>query len=79
MTAKLMKKGMSLYGEVLEEKNKFDHYLQQGFVIHAVREDLSGAWIELRSSDDAQVTLHILTAEARIHLSNQLLKQMRNA
>jgi hypothetical protein len=70
---------MSFYDEVLEEKNKLDHYLQQGFVIHALREDLSGAWIELRSSDDTQVTLHILTAEARIHLANQLLKQMRSA
>jgi hypothetical protein len=70
---------MSFYDEVLKEKNKLDHYLQQGFIIHALREDLSGAWIELRSSDDTQVTLHILTAEARIHLSNQLLKQMRNA
>jgi hypothetical protein len=70
---------MSFYDEVLEEKNKLDHYLQQGFVIHAAREDLSGAWIELRSADDAQVTLHLLTAEARIHLSNQLLKQMRSA
>jgi hypothetical protein len=70
---------MSFYGEVLEEKNKLDQYLQQGFVIHAVKEDLSGAWLELKSSDDTQVTLHILTAEARIHLSNQLVKQMRNA
>jgi hypothetical protein len=70
---------MSFYDEVLEEKNKLDRYLQQGFVIHAAREDLSGAWIELRSADDAQVTLHLLTAEARIHLVNQLLKQMRSA
>jgi hypothetical protein len=70
---------MSFYDEVLEEKNKLDRYLQQGFVIHSVREDLSGAWIELRSADDAQVTLHLLTAEARIHLVNQLLKQMRSA
>jgi hypothetical protein len=70
---------MSFYDEVLEEKNKLDHYLQQGFVIHAAREDLSGAWIELRSADDAQVTLHLLTAEARIHFVNQLLKQMRSA
>jgi hypothetical protein len=72
---------MSFYDEVLEEKNKLDRYLQQGYVIHAAREDLSGAWIELRSADNAQqqVTLHLLTAEARIHLVNQLLKQMRSA
>jgi hypothetical protein len=70
---------MSFYDEVLEEKNKLDHFLEQGFVFHAVREDLSGTWIELRSTDDMHVTLQFLTAEARIHLANQLVKQLRSA
>jgi hypothetical protein len=72
---------MSFYDEVLEEKNKIDRHLRQGFVISAVKEDLSGAWMELTPPDDTQeqVTLLILTAEARTHLANQLLKQLRGA
>jgi hypothetical protein len=72
---------MSFYDEVLEEKNRMDHYLKQGYVISAVKEDLSGAVMQLTSTQDPQeqVTLHILTAEARIHLANQLVKQSRSA
>ena len=69
---------MSFHEEVQEEKNKIDAYLQQGFIISAVNEDLSGAWLELSPADgkEERVTLHILTAEARTHLANQLIKQL---
>jgi hypothetical protein len=71
---------MSFYDEVLQEINKIDHYLRQGFTVTAVKEDLSGALAEFTSPDKGdQVTLHILTAEARIHLSNRILKQLQRA
>lgn len=69
---------MSFYQEVLEEMLKIDHYMQQGYVISNVKEDLSGAWLELTPPDSStdQVILHILTADARIHLGNLLLNRV---
>jgi hypothetical protein len=68
---------MSFYEEVLEEKQKLDRYIKQGFVITTVNEDLSGAWVELTHPDPSseQVILHLLTADARIHLGNLLFKR----
>lgn len=72
---------MSFYEEVLEEKQKIDGYLQQGFVITTINEDLSGAWVELTPPDPAheQVILHILTVDARIHLGNLLFRRSPGA
>lgn len=72
---------MSFFDEVLQEKNKIDHYVKQGFVISSVKENLSGAWLELTPSGNAgeRVTMQILTAEARTHLANLLIKQQLGA
>ena len=72
---------MSFYEEVLEEKQKLDRYIQQGYAITTVNEDLSGAWVELTHPDPAveQVILHILTADARIYLGNLLYKRSLGA
>ncbi|TCZ76512.1 hypothetical protein E0485_12980 [Paenibacillus albiflavus] len=68
---------MSFYEEVLVEMQKLNRYIAQGFSITMVNEDLSGAWVELTSPDPSgdQVILHILTADARIHLGNLLMNQ----
>jgi len=70
---------MSFYDEVLQEKRKIDQFVQRGFVISGVRENLSGAWLTLKhpGGADEPVTLHVQTAEARTHFANLLLKQQR--
>jgi hypothetical protein len=72
---------MPFYDEVLKEKNRIDQFVHQGFIISAVKEDLSGAWLEFTHPEGAEspVSLHIKTAEARTHFTNLLLKQARSA
>ncbi|WP_442601016.1 hypothetical protein [Paenibacillus sp. KN14-4R] len=70
---------MSFYHEVLEEKRQIDRYISERFRISVVQEDLSGMRLELTPSDcsDSLIQLQILTAEARTHLANLLIKQFQ--
>ncbi|SEM70182.1 hypothetical protein SAMN05192533_10516 [Mesobacillus persicus] len=66
---------MSSYNEFLEEKTKIDSLIEQGYQIASVRENLSGAFVEFAPADQKEenITLHILTADARKHFSNIII------
>lgn len=68
---------MSDYNTFLAERDKIDFYIQKGYVIREVEENLSGAFVtfECQSSGDKEV-LHVLTADARKYFSILLLKQV---
>lgn len=73
---------MSSHQEFLEEKDKIDYLLQQGYYIKTVRENLSGAFVEFElkipdpsGKKDATQILHIKNADARKYFSSLLMKQ----
>lgn len=63
----------------LEEKRKIDELLQNDCHIVNVTENLSGAYVTFRRSDEASddfsVTEHLLTADARRYMTNVLFAQ----
>jgi hypothetical protein len=74
---------MSSYKEFLEEKQKIDELLAKGYQISAVRENLSGAFVEFVPAANSltlageKVELHILTADARKYFSNIIIASQR--
>jgi hypothetical protein len=70
---------MSSYTEYIEERDKIDFYIQKGYEIKGVAENLSGAFLSLQSKDGKeQTTLHILTADARKYFSSLLIRQQQS-
>ena len=68
---------MSEYEQFLKEKEKIDHYFEQGFEIYSVIENLSGTLIEFASSKDngsERVEVLLTTAEARKYIATRLLR-----
>ncbi|MCM3587553.1 hypothetical protein M3182_17595 [Mesobacillus maritimus] len=70
---------MSAYKEFLEEKQKIDELIDNGYEITCVRENLSGAFVEFTNTQNLEdkVELHILTADARKHFSNIIIHKQR--
>jgi predicted GNAT superfamily acetyltransferase len=65
---------MSEYQEFLNERDKIDFLLQKGFNIEKVKENLSGAFVLFKHSENNRsATLHIKTANARKYFSNLLI------
>ncbi|RAP78052.1 hypothetical protein [Paenibacillus montanisoli] len=66
---------MSEYKEFLEEKAAIDGYLEQGYRIVNVIEDLSGDQLQLAppEADGYPVTLHLRNANARKYWTSRLL------
>lgn len=64
---------MSEYKEFLEEKNKVDHYFDEGYEILHIKETLSGMFIEFTSPKEKSATLLLTTAEARKYIATILL------
>jgi predicted GNAT superfamily acetyltransferase len=63
---------MSEYQEFLNERDKIDFLLQKGFNIEKVTENLSGAFVLFKHSENNRsATLHIKTANARKYFSNR--------
>lgn len=60
----------------LKEKEEIDMLLQNHCKIVRVKENLSGAFVSFQLADQADeeriTTLHLLTPDARKHLTNQL-------
>lgn len=71
----------SIYETYIEEKNKIDELVAQGYQITKVEENLSGAFVEFtrinEDNTEEKKTLHITTADARIHFSNVVIQQQR--
>lgn len=74
---------MSSYKEFIEEKQKIDALLESGYQISAVRENLSGAYVEFVPAANhlapagEKVELHILTADARKYFSNIIIANQK--
>lgn len=65
---------MSEYQEFLNERDKIDFLIQKGFKIEKVTENLSGAFVVFKHSENKRsATLHIQTANARKYFSNLLI------
>lgn len=69
--------------QFLEEKNKIDQLLQQGYYMKQVVENLSGAFVEfaLKEPDSSGTkkpneTLHIQSADARKYFSVLIMQQI---
>ncbi|WP_308634559.1 hypothetical protein [Paenibacillus silvisoli] len=70
---------MSEYQEFLEEKAAIDDYLEQGYRIVNVIEDLSGDRLRLEppaGGDGKPVTLHLRNANARKYWTARLLSDL---
>ncbi|WP_391116222.1 hypothetical protein [Psychrobacillus sp. L3] len=58
----------------LDEMEQVDDYLDKGFKVHSVQENLSGMFVEFKRQEE-EITLQILTAEARKYFAAKLLEQ----
>lgn len=58
----------------MDEMKQVDDYLDKGFKVHSVQENLSGMFVEFKQQEEV-VTLQILTAEARKYFAAKLLEQ----
>ena len=68
---------MSEYQEFLQERDRIDFLIQQGYRIMNVTENLSGAFVDFEKNEAVNETLQILTPDARKYFSVLLLKQQR--
>ncbi len=71
----------SIYEEYINEKEQINRLIEQGYRISKVDENLSGAFVEFtrktNENEEEQKTLHIVTADARIHFSNLIIAEQR--
>ena len=71
---------MSDYTQYLEERKRIDSYLEQGYTIKSVVENLNGAYVEFNKDKHTQdpyekEILHIITPDARKYFSVKLIEQ----
>ena len=66
---------MSDYEQFMVEKLKLDGYVSQKFKIVGVKEDLSGAWLDLEHPGGETASLHLETANARKYYASLLIQQ----
>lgn len=67
---------MSAYEQVKEEKLKIDDFIERRFKIVEVKEDLSGSTVHMEHPGGERTVILVLTADARKHLSNVIIKQI---
>lgn len=67
---------MSAYQEYIAEKERLDAYVNRHFQISAISENLSGTSVRLEHPGGESATLLLLTADARKHVINLLLRQL---
>ncbi|MGP7818184.1 hypothetical protein [Niallia sp. 01092] len=73
---------MSAYKEFLEEKEKLDKLVSEGYRISGINENLSGAFLKferLDSKGTEKKEISIFTADARKHFSAILIEQQRES
>lgn len=70
---------MSDYQQFLQERDRIDFLLQNGYKITNITENLSGAFVDFENKEKEQETLHIQTADARKYFSVMLIKQTKEA
>lgn len=73
---------MSEYQLFLQERDRIDFFIQNGFTIKSVTETLSGSFVDFineQSEERETVTLHVATAEGRKYFSVKVVEQQRGA
>ena len=65
---------MSDYLQSMGEMKQVDDYLDTGFKVHKVYENLSGMFVELERQEE-ELCLQILTADARKYFAAKLQEQ----
>ncbi|MEH6942928.1 hypothetical protein [Bacillus sp. JJ722] len=69
---------MSDHQLYVQEKNRLDALLEQGYKIKNVMENLSGTFVELENSNQVPerlVRIHLTTANARKYFSVKFIEQ----
>ncbi|MCM3724739.1 hypothetical protein M3226_03385 [Neobacillus cucumis] len=70
---------MSEYQQFLKERDLVDYYIQKGFQIKTITENLSGAYVYFEKKDSngskETETIHLLTPAARKYFSVRLIQQ----
>ncbi|MBS4177363.1 hypothetical protein [Lederbergia citrea] len=71
---------MSEYQDFLQERDRIDYLVQEGYKIKNVTENLSGAFVLFEKNIEPNVeneVLHIQTAEGRKYFSVVLINQQK--
>ena len=74
---------MREHQQYLIEREKIDYFIDRGYRINGITENLSGAFIEfnlkdVKTDEISNETLHIQTANGRKYFSALLLKQIQS-
>ena len=69
---------MSEYKIFLQERDRIDFLVQQGYKITNITENLNGSLVEFgKGTEDEKETLHIITPEGRKYFAVVLIKQQK--
>lgn len=74
---------MREHEQYVVEREKIDYFIDRGYRINGITENLEGAFIEFKlnndnTEEDSVETLHIKTANGRKYFSALLLKQIQS-
>lgn len=67
---------MSEYQQFLQERDRIDFFIQQGYRIVNINENLSGAFVEFVKDKQKEI-LHVVTPEGRKYFSVVLIQQQK--
>ncbi len=67
---------MSDYQVFLQERDKIDFFLQKGYKMTTIIENLSGDFVDFEKNGEKE-TLHIVTPEGRKYFAVMLIKQQK--
>lgn len=68
---------MSEYKAFLQERDRIDFLVGEGYKITNITEHLNGDFVEFTKSEEEKETLHIITPEARKYFSVILINQQK--
>lgn len=69
---------MSEYKIFIQERNRIDHLVQQGYKITSVIENLNGSFVDFdKGTEDEQETLRIITPQGRKYFAVVLIRQQQ--
>ncbi|PKG21618.1 hypothetical protein [Niallia nealsonii] len=69
---------MSDYQQFLQERDQIDFYLQKGYYMKNIIEDLNGTTVEFSNKQNNSATIYLTTANARKYFSVKLIEQRKN-
>ncbi|GKU83486.1 hypothetical protein [Niallia sp. NCCP-28] len=69
---------MSDYQQFLQERDQIDFYLQKGYYMKNIIEDLNGTTVEFSNKENNSAIVHLTTANARKYFSVKLIEERRN-